>query len=181
LLAQQQFGVNRGMPGESGEPSDPRQLIADELAKALQDALPAEQLAQYRHEATQRSERRKRAAILSAISVLDAALWLTPEQREAISESIESHWQADWEQWSMLQRYGGQYFPQIPDTCVTPHLNQDQRAVWNGLQKVSFGAWNAVEGQVLEDDGWWGGGDAKPAAAAAGQVIDDTNVLIIAR
>ncbi len=181
LLAQQQFGVNRGMLGGANEPSDPRQLIADALAGALKESISAEQLAEYSREAAQRTARRKRAAILSAIAVLDEALFLTAEQRTAISESVESHWQADWEQWTMLQQYGGQYFPQIPDNYVVPHLNQEQRSVWNGLQKVSFGSWSGAEGQVPVDDGWWGEDAAKPAGAAAGRAIDARNVLLIPR
>jgi hypothetical protein len=164
-LAQQQFGNNRRMSGGRNEPADPRQVIADELNQALKLALTSEQMAQYTSEATKRTARRKRAAILGAVALLDETLSLTAEQREKTYDSIAANWQPGWEQWLMLQRYGGQYFPMIPDQQVVPHLNAEQRSVWSGLQRVSFGGWSGIEGQVQEEDGWWGEEPPKPAAA----------------
>ncbi|MEX2139255.1 MAG: hypothetical protein WD894_08345 [Pirellulales bacterium] len=165
-LAEQQFGNNRRMSGGRNEPADARKIIADELNQALQLTLTTEQMAQYTSEAIKRADRRKRAAILSAVSLLDETLSLTAEQREKIYDSIAANWQPGWEQWLMLQRYGGQYFPMIPDQQVVPHLNDEQRSVWSGLQRISFGGWSGAEGQVPEDDGWWGDEPAKPADAA---------------
>jgi hypothetical protein len=164
-LAEQQFGNNRGMLGGRREPADPRQIIVDDLTQALKTALTSEQMARYTSEANKRTARRKRAAILSAVSLLDETLSLTAEQREKIYDAIAANWQPGWEQWIMLQRYGGQYFPMIPDQHVVGHLNKEQRDVWSGLQRISFGGWSGFEGQIQDDDGWWGGEPDKRAAA----------------
>jgi len=42
----------------------------------------------------------------------------------------------------MMHQYNGQYFPQVPDQYVVPHLNADQKLVWEGLQKVQINAWH---------------------------------------
>jgi hypothetical protein len=173
-LAEQQFGGNRGM---SGQP-DPRKTIDDDLAAALKRAVTADQMAAYTSEVAKRTERRKRAAVLTAVSLLDEALWLTPEQRQKIHDSLVANWQASWEQWLMLHRYGGQYFPMIPDQHVVSHLNEEQRRVWNGLQKISLSSWSGAEAQVPEDDGWWGDEPARPADAAG---VLFKNEVIIAR
>ena len=78
----------------------------------------------------------------------------------------------------MLHRYGGQYFPMIPDQHVVSHLNEEQRRVWEGLQKISLNNWSGAEAQVHDDDGWWGDEPAKPAEAAG---VLFKNEVIIAR
>jgi len=162
-LAERQF-LNSVRPfGRANEQPDPRQMICDGLTKALEETLTAEAMARYISEVTKRTARRKQAAILSAVSQLDEALSLDLEQREKIFESIASHWQPSWEQWLLLHRYGGHYFPQIPDQHIVSHLNDLQRHVWDGLQKVNFGGGGIAEGHVHEDDGWWGDEPTKPA------------------
>jgi hypothetical protein len=174
-LAEQQFGGNRGMFG-APTTSDPRTTINDALVDALKRALTAEQMAEYTSEVEKRSERRKRAAILSAVALLDEVLWLTAEQRQAIYDSIAANWQPSWEQWLMLSRYGGQYFPMIPDQHVVAHFNEEQRRVWNGLQKINLSAWSGAEAQVHEDDGWWG--DEPVKAAGPAEVLFKHEVII---
>lgn len=143
--------------------NDPRKIIREGLAQSLRQTLTPEQMARYEDELAKRSANRKRAAIMSAVARLDDVLFLTAQQREAIIDSISSNWQDDWEQWLMMQRYGHQYFPQIPEQRVAPHLNDKQRAVWHGLQKVNFGGWGGWDGQEQLDDGWWGKEPEKPA------------------
>ena len=141
---------------------EPRKMIRAALKQALQETLPPEQMQKFSEELNLRAERRKEAAILSAISRLDAALCLTVEQRDAIEASITAAWKEQWETWLMLAMYGDQYYPQIQDELVVKHLNADQKTVWSGLQKVDFGYWGG--GAQAEDDGWWG---SKPDAAVA--------------
>lgn len=177
-LAGQQF-QNDGNPFGGGKsPSDPRQLIAEALAKALAENLTAGQIAVYSAESAKRTARRKHAAILCAVSQLDDALWFTEEQREQVFKSIDANWQGKWEQWLMLPRYGGMYFPQIPDQFIVSHLNEEQKSVWNGLQKVDFGSWGVSEALAQEeDDGWWGEEPAKPADAAGAGFIGAPVIL----
>ncbi len=164
-LAEQQGRAMRGVNFVEREaaPADPRRFIRESLAKVLKETLTEEQMAKYTEEATQRTALRKRAAIHSAVALLDSALSLTVEQRDKITESISTNWQDNWEQWLMLSMYGGQYFPTIPDPQVVTHLNDDQKSVWNGLQKVDFGFWGG-DGQEQQNDGWWGDEPAKAAA-----------------
>jgi hypothetical protein len=143
-------------------PPDPRQTIRSALKKALQETLTPEAFAKYSAELDQRSATRKHAAITSVVARLDGAMCLTVEQREKIEASINAAWQDRWEQWLYLNIYGDQYFPIMPDEAVVSHLNQDQKSIWSGLQKVDFGFWGG-NGIAEDNDGWWGG-DAPKAA-----------------
>ena len=168
-LAEQQGRAMRGVNFVEREaaPADPRKFIRDALAKVLKETLTEEQMAKYTEEATKRTALRKRAAIHSAVALLDGTLCLTAEQRDKITESITTNWQDNWEQWLMLSMYGGQYFPTIPDQHVTTHLNAEQKSVWSGLQKMDFGFWGG-DGQEQQNDGWWGDEPAKPNAPGGG-------------
>ncbi len=137
------------------EQPDPRRMIREALAKVLQETLTPDQMAKYTGEATQRTVRRKRAAIRCVVARLDATLCLAPEQRDKIAASITVGWQDKWELWLMLSSYGDQYFPVVPDQLVASHLNVDQKSVWSGLQKVDFGV-SSGGGNADPDDGWWG-------------------------
>src|SRR5262249_46328865 len=99
---------------------------------------------------------------------LDAALFLTAQQRDAITRAIAEHWQDKWENWLMLSVYGGQYMPQIPEKCVEC-LTADQKGVWQGLPKIEVGVFNFnLGGPVVNDDGWWEGkADKKPPSPQA--------------
>ena len=168
-LAEQQGRAMRGVNFVEREaaPADPRKFIRDALAKVLKETLTEKQMAKYTDEATKRTAVRKRAAIHSAVALLDGTLCLTAEQRDKITESITANWQDNWEQWLMLSMYGGQYFPTIPDQHVTTHLNAEQKSVWSGLQKMDFGFWGG-DGQEQQNDGWWGDEPAKPNAPGGG-------------
>lgn len=156
-LAEQQFGGNRlvAIARDQRSLPDPRRTVRAALAEALKTTLTAEQFARYKSETDKRDARRKRAAIRTAVSQFDAVLSLNAAQRQAIEDSIDSHWQDRWEQWLMLADYGGQYFPTVPGDLVTPHLNEEQRSVWNGLQRIEIG-FSSGGGEMIADDGWWG-------------------------
>jgi hypothetical protein len=61
-----------------------------------------------------------------------------------------------------LQNYGGQYFPQIPDPLIVKHLNENQKQVWSGLQKIEIGGMSINRGEAAENDDWWGDEAAAP-------------------
>jgi hypothetical protein len=168
-MAELQGGRMRGGAVRVTVQPDPRRIIREALAKALQETLTPEQLAKYTEEATQRTVLRKRAAILCVVARLDDTLCLTAEQRDKIAASITSAWQDKWEQWLMLSAYGDQYFPTVPDQLVASHLNADQKSVWNGLQKVEFGFFSG--GNAPENDGWWGDEPAKADEPAKGFLL----------
>ncbi len=164
-MAEQQGRAMRGVnfvERENAAPPDPRRFILDALAKALKETLTEEQMTKYTEESAKRTALRKRAAMQSAMALLDDNLCLTGEQRDKIIESVSAKWQTEWESWLMLSQYGGQYFPTIPDDLIVPHLNVEQKSVWSGFQKVNFGFWGG-DGQEQQNDGWWGDEPAKAA------------------
>ena len=156
--------VSPRLLGGSRSPATAGQTIRDGIAKELEQALSVEQLSRYIAEAARRKEADKEAAIASAVAQLDTALFLTQEQREKIVQAIDANWQDGWEQWLMMWQYAGQYYPEIPDQHVTPHLTDEQKSVWRGLVKVGINSWGGSDGRQPADDEWWEG---KPAAGKA--------------
>ena len=153
------------MQGIRETPADPRRQIRDALKKALKDALTAEQMMKFEADTADRAALRKRAAILNVVARLDPILCLNAEQRDKITKEIDAAWQERWEQWLTLSIYGDQYFPDVPQNLITNHLNEEQKNVWNGLQRVDFGFWHPG-GEDLQDEEWWGGAPANRAVPA---------------
>lgn len=155
-MVAQQNGQRRGL-GRANKSGEPRAMIRQAVAKAVKETVSEEQNTRYEAELTKRIERRKTAAILSLVAMLDQQMFLTVEQRDAITESITAKWQDDWEKWTkMSQMYGDRYFPQVPDNLVVPHLNAEQKTVWKGVQKIEIGWWWGGEQGIDPDaDGWW--------------------------
>lgn len=150
--------------GGARTPATAGDTIRTEIGKALKAALTVEQLAAYEAEEARRRAADKQAAITSAVATIDGALFLNQEQRDKIVKELDTHWRADWEQWLQMWQYAGQYYPQIPDPHVTPHLTAEQKTVWRGLQKVSFSSWGGEFQRPAGDDDWWSG---KPPAGKA--------------
>ena len=155
-MGQFQNRQNQGIAIQARIQPEPRKMIREAVDKALRETLTAEQIQRFSREATARKEQRKRAAILCVVSRLDGCLSLNADQREKIIDSITSHWEDKWEQWLMINVYGDQYFPEMPEQYVAPILNPDQKSVWNGLQKINLGGWWGNNGQNPPSDGWWG-------------------------
>ena len=178
LMAEQQGRAMRGVnfvERNNAVPPEPSRFILDALVKALKETLTEEQLTKYTDESAKRTAMRKRAAMQCAVALLDAKLCLTVEQRDQITESVSAKWQTEWESWLMLPQYGGQYFPTIPDNLIVPHLNVEQKSVWNGFQKVSFGHWGG-DGQEQQQDGWWGDEPAKGAEPVRVNAVFDIDL-----
>jgi hypothetical protein len=146
-------------------PNAGAQEIHDSIRATLEKTLTSEQLERYVAEDTSRTAATKQATIRHAVSRLDGAMFLTQEQREKIMAALDASWQRDWEHWLTMHQYGEQYFPQIPDQQVVPHLNSEQKVVWDRLQRTTIWGWNN-RGQQRADDAWW---DPKPADAAKGK------------
>lgn len=170
-MAERQVRPNRG--GQSQV--EPRKAIRKALLDALEHTLSTDAMQKFQQELNQRTERRKQAAILTVLARMDAALLLTEEQRTAIEKSLTSSWQEDWEQWLFIHIYGDQYFPTVPDQHVVPHLNKDQKAVWNTLQKINFGFWGGG-GQAI-DVAWWGDKPDANDGAAGGAAVQGVIIL----
>ena len=172
-LAKHQNQMQRGMAMRNN-PTEGSKQIREAIHKAMKDTLTEPQYARYEEEATLKIATRKQTAISNLISRLDGQLYLTVDQRERISDSLTSKWQDGWEKWlAMMNMYGDRYFPTIPDQCVTPFLNTEQKLVWQSVQKVDFGAWWGGGGAMenLDDDGWWGDEPAKNAVLLNGRAV----------
>ncbi len=148
----------------------PQPIIQEGVAKALENVLSPEQFAHYEKEARARSEQRKSAAILSVTARLDGALSLSAEQRQEIVDAFDKKWQDDWQQWLMVNRFGDQYFPQIPDEILVPLLDSAQRPVWKGLSKIGAGYYASPFAQPPDDVAWWGG--EAPDAVGPPEAVD---------
>jgi hypothetical protein len=85
---------------------------------------------------------------------------LSTDRREKMAEALSAAWQEDWEQWLMLHHYGENYFPQIPDQHIIEFLNEEQRTVWKGVQKISVNSWGG-DGRQRVNDAWWEGKEEK--------------------
>ena len=167
VLQPQRANVNGVM---RSQPTAGAQAIHDSLHETLKKTLTGEQLERYEAEDTKRTEATKQATILGVVALLDGALFLSQEQREKIGANLDKNWQRDWEQWLFVyQHYNGQYVPQLPDQHIAPVLNEEQKLVWSGLQKVSFNSWHD-NGQRQKDDAWWNPQGVKTAKAAAANV-----------
>ncbi len=153
-MANLQNRIQVGMA--TNQSQDPSKMIREAISKALEETLSVEQMARFADEATHRRADRKRATIQSVVARLDNQLFLVAKQREEIEAAISSRWQEDWEKWLTTGVHGAQYFPVIPDECVTPHLNSDQKSIWNSLQKIDVWWWGGNGGHDQADDGWWG-------------------------
>ena len=153
-----------GLEMSVNAPLQVREAIAKGIEPALREAISPEEMAEYQKECAARSEHRKHAAILCAVTRLDAALFLTTEQRDAIVDSLHKGWKPEWEQWIGLSSYDAVYQAMIPDNHLIGHLNEKQRTVWNGLQKVQPGIHN--RGVQNQDDGWWDNAPPKQPAQA---------------
>ncbi len=155
-MAQFQNRQNQGIAIQPRTQPKPRKMVREAVSKALRETLTVEQMQRYSLEANARKQQRKRAAILCVVSRLDGCLSLSTDQREKIIDSISSHWEDKWEQWLIINVYGDQYFPEMPEQYVAPILNPDQKSIWNGLQKINLGVWWGNNGQPPPSDGWWG-------------------------
>ncbi len=138
--------------------------IRNDLIKTLEKTLTPEQMTHYREVAARRTASIKSTTIRTTVAKLDNFLYLSREQRDKVSASLTENWKEDWEQWLMLWRYGGMYFPTVPDKELVPHLNAQQKQVWKGAQKINASFWGGEQQQDDEDKWWTGKEDDQPKA-----------------
>jgi hypothetical protein len=177
-FARFQQGV-RVVNGVQQSQPTPQPIIRDGLATALKTLMSPDQFARYEQESKARAQQRKRAAILSVTARLDGALSLSSDQRQKIVDTLSDKWQDDWEQWLMVNRYGEQYFPQIPDDVLVPLLDSAQRPVWRGLSKIGAGHYGSPFAQPPDDVAWWGG--EAPNAVGPPEAVDRAGAVEVRR
>ncbi len=136
--------------------------IQRDLAETLEETLSPEQFANYKSEMAARTAQRKRAAILCVVARLEDALSLSVEQREKLLDVFSSQWRDEWVQWLVVSHHGDQYFPQIPDNLLQPHLEEAQLTLWSELPRIASGSFFGAMGQPVDDPDWWGAPKAPP-------------------
>lgn len=137
------------------ESKDPRQTIVDEVATQIVPIAREDQLEAFKREVEARKEFRKQAALDRIVVLYDEALVLAPEQRKKVRDSLEKHFEPSWaDNVEALGQFSQGYYPMVPDLAVTPHLSDDQRRVWQRMQKVSasVGIGNNMWGSATIDD-----------------------------
>ncbi len=142
-------------PVQQQQPKDPRQAIAESVAAQMESIARKEQLEAFRKEVAARQEFRKQAALDQLVTLFDEALMFTPEQRENIHESLAAKYQPAWaDNVEAIGQFSQGYYPVVPDAVVTPHLTDDQKRVWQRMQKVraSVGLGNNMWGSSVIDD-----------------------------
>jgi hypothetical protein len=145
-----------GLAGGRGVQSDPREPIAEGIAKSVRANLSSEQAARYQKEIDLRAAAHKRLFVTSLVAMTDRVLVLRPDQREQLAKILAENWNESWNQTQILT-YGGQYFPQMPDAKINPILTDAQRPVWRGISKgnIRFGMnFGFVQGTQVEDEVW---------------------------
>jgi hypothetical protein len=126
---QQQGKWDRSGKGQA----DPREALSAELEKALQKTLTPEQAAAYKKERDLRTAAQRRAVVKTLIVMMDRQLVLSAEQRDKIHEVLDKNWNDSW--YTYVARFGGNYYPAMPDAKILPILNDEQKTIWNGMQK----------------------------------------------
>ncbi len=124
---------------ESNALPGPRKLLREQLAEVVGKSLRPEQLERYGRESKQRDASRKRAVASYMVSRADQTLMLSVEQREKLLLALTEHYSDAWERTISIWRSNPQYMPTIMDAQITPLLNENQKAVWQKIQKVNFG------------------------------------------
>lgn len=140
---QKRLARQRQQAGNNPYP-EVHKLVRQTIERSVKNWSP-EQAARFEAEVEQRAADRKRAAVRNLVARLDHDLTLSAEQREKISESLLSNWNANWvQQFEIFLQQGNQFLPKLPPPLITPHLNPTQKTIWmrnqenQGNQNVIF-------------------------------------------
>jgi len=131
---------------------DGRAFIQEALVVAAKTVVSPSLVKVYQEELAARTAEQKNVALASLASRLDEALILSDEQRDKIQEAVSSRWHEPWAQGLRNFNLDAQYFPMVPDSLITDILNDEQRTIWNGLQKITFTSSERTFGMNLSDD-----------------------------
>lgn len=145
------------IPGQDSSYPDPRAIIGEAFASSLKKLVSSEQYAKYDSELAKRIEFRKRTAIRNLVFRLDNQLVLSDEQRSLISSDLDKNWREAWGNQLEYLMYD-QFNNQLPDESIVPHLNEQQKVVWNlsrsnGQVNFGWGGFGVMMGENFWDDG----------------------------
>lgn len=156
--------------GGNHTPADVRELIQAGVETVVKAELPKEKASLYKKESTKRAEFGKQVAVDNLVARIDKELFLTPEQREKLTDSLSEHWNKSWAPQLEMFMHGMDMWPNVPDQWIRPHLTAAQQVAWSRLNKnqgqMFFNVMDA-QGQVIDDI------DLKEGQEAAGEPANE--------
>jgi hypothetical protein len=114
-------------------PKTARQLLDDNLAEVIKAKVSDAAFTSYSDELSKRASQRRQMVVENIVAILDKKLVLTSDQRDAIGKSLLENLPDN--QLPQLQVFSsdGDAIPAIPENCLSPHLRESQRVVWQNL------------------------------------------------
>ena len=123
----------------SSPATDARRLIHDSVEAEAKAKLSPEQFARYQKEVERKAEDRREVVLLNIVVKIEKVLFLSPEQRQKLCDSLRSQWdEFSYPSIEMLDGYQ-QFVPVIPDRQIWPILTAEQQDTWQVTQKMHFG------------------------------------------
>jgi hypothetical protein len=139
--------------GRNVQSADGIKALQDELVLVMKKNLTPEQFSRYQAEIEKRNISRRRAALHYLVDELDRDLFLSDQQRVKLTESLVLHWDDSWCTSLEYVLYGNQFYPAGTDAYVVPILNNAQRRIWQGTQKVGANwGFGSVMGNFVNDN-----------------------------
>jgi hypothetical protein len=136
-LGDLQQGMNRGAFNGNNIP-EPRKVIHDAMQAAAKANLTPEQLERYKKEMDRRTKDQHEVVVVNVVANMDKILILSTDQRKKLCDSLLSHWDDKvYPTLDLLVTYEA-YFPMIPESYINPVLNEEQKKIWRGAQKLQF-------------------------------------------
>lgn len=139
--------------GVRQQPADPAEAAESQLMQLVESVLTDQQKGEYESQLAHRTAFARQAIIDSMIAKMDETMDLSVEQRATLTKTLLARWDENWAPPVEAFIHMNEYVPSIPDEYVTPHLTEEQKKIWNGLQKVSFGRHNFGFNQFFNDAG----------------------------
>ncbi len=162
-----QVRMMRGWNGQPPKYPNIKEAIQAAITATVEKLLPADAVAAYKKEVDARIEYRKKATIANLVSLVDRNVVLSDEQRTKLTAQMAKHWSANWSNaLEYMQWDGNNVFPNMPAECMDSVLNETQKKVWAGVQKMDpsqfwggggFGFFNAQIALDVEVGGEVGG------------------------
>ena len=149
----QNAGMWMQLGGLARQDSSPRRSLEDGVAEVVKKHISDEQQETYEKEFNERRAFHVATVVENLVAVIDEKLYLSEEQREKMTADLKENWDDSWGLQLHHFTHMSNYLPNMPADRVVKHLNKEQTARWNSIQKVSFG-------NDLNQEQQWVGGQA---------------------
>jgi hypothetical protein len=143
-----------------------RRAIQEAVAGALRKHAHTDEFSRYAEESALRWERRKDAARMRIVFMLDDNLGLNAAQRDAVLADLSTRWQEAWmnilDENTNRTINGRRIAPDFAAACIEPHLTDRQKREWKAwcgaAGRHQFGeAWRFPDhdAELANPDPWW--------------------------